>query len=36
MVPATGATAFGMNLHLKTVQTRVLGETGETNNVTFF
>lgn len=36
MVTATGATAFGMNLYLKNVQTRVLGEIGETNNVTFF
>lgn len=36
MVTATGATAFGMNLHLKNVQTRVLGEIGETNNVTLF
>lgn len=25
-----------MNLHLKNVQTQVLGEIGETNNVTFF
>lgn len=25
-----------MNLHLKNVQTHVLGEIGETNNVTFF